>query len=118
MAYEYKEPDVVETHTTRNVVVDREPSSSGWAVVLVLAVLVVLGLVGYFALSGGSSTDRGGNTTVHVDTPAATERAQDINIESPDVNVAPPTVNIEPPAVTPPTTTTTGGESGAGTTGD
>ena len=114
MAYEYREPDVVETHTHREVIVDRdEPSSSGWAVVLVLAVLLVLGLVGYFALAGGRDGD---STQVRVESPADTGRAQDINIDTPDVNVAPPSVNVAPPDINiaPPTG---GSESGSSESG-
>ncbi len=117
MAYEYKEPDVVETHVTRETVVDRDSGSSGAVLGIVLAALLVLGLIGYFAWwspRGESST-----TNVRVETPADSGRAQDINVTAPDVNVTSPDINIAPPDIninTPPPSTT-GGDNGAGSTG-
>ena len=122
MAYEYREPDVVETHTTREVVVDRDTGSSGAVLGIVLAALLVLGLIGYFAWWGprGSS-----ETNVRVETPADSGRAQDIRLEAPDINVeapkvdAPdidlPDVNVTPPA-TGSANDTTGAQDNAGTT--
>jgi hypothetical protein len=94
MAYEYREPDVVETR--RETVVEDSGSSAGWAVVIVLAVLVVLGLVGYYAFATPGRSD---TTNVRVETPADNGRAQDIHVDAPDVNVAPPSVNVQPPVI-------------------
>src|SRR5688572_12912042 len=96
MAYEYREPDVVETHVTRETVVDRDTGSSGAALGIVLAALLVLGLIGYFAWW---SPRGGSDTNVRVETPAPSGRAQDINVTAPDVNVTAPDVNVTPPDI-------------------
>jgi hypothetical protein len=96
MAYEYREPDVVETHTSREVVVDRDTGSSGAVIGIVLAALLVLGLIGYFAWWGPQSSS---TTNVRVETPADTSRAQDIRVDAPDVNVTAPDVNVTPPDI-------------------
>ncbi len=98
MAYEYKEPDVVETHVTRETVVARD-SGSGAVLGIVLAALLVLGLIGYFAW--WSPRNSSSTTNVRVETPAGDAgRAQDINVTAPDVNVTSPDVNIAPPDIT------------------
>jgi hypothetical protein len=114
MAYEYKEPDVVE----RRTVVDGTDSSAGLAIVIVLAVIVVLGLIGYFAFwnTAPATTTPSSTTIIH------DGRTPDVNIGQPNVNVAPPSVNVQPPSVNNNTTvqppSTTGGTTGstAGTT--
>ncbi|HSI73355.1 MAG TPA: hypothetical protein VK934_09260 [Fimbriimonas sp.] len=103
MAYEYREPDVVETHTSREVVVDRDTGSSGAVIGIVLAALLVLGLIGYFAWwSPRGSVDSGRAQEIRVDAPDVNVSTPDVhmpdvNVTSPDVNVQPPDVNITPP---------------------
>jgi hypothetical protein len=112
MAYEYREPDVVERHDT---VVEDSGSSAGWAIVIVLAVLVVLGLIGYFAFANPNA----GNTQVRVEQPADTGRAQNIQVNPPPVinNSPPPVINTPPPVINNnPPTTTGGGTTGASST--
>jgi hypothetical protein len=118
MAYEYREPDVVETHTTRETVVDRDTGGSGAVLGIVLAALLVLGLIGYFAWW---SPRGGSDTSVRVETPADTGRAQDINVTAPDVNVTTPDVNVSPPDIninTPPPTDNSGSSSDSSGTRD
>jgi hypothetical protein len=113
MAYEYREPDVVETHS-REVVVDRDTGSSGAVIGIVLAALLVLGLIGYFAWW---SPRGGSDTNVRVETPADSGRAQDIRVDAPDVNVTTPDIHMPDVNVTPPdvnVTPPTGSNSNSG----
>ncbi|MEZ0324575.1 MAG: hypothetical protein ACAH95_01595 [Fimbriimonas sp.] len=114
MAYEYREPDVVETHT-RETIVESDTGSSGAVLGIVLAALLVLGLIGYFAWW---SPNNSSTTNVKVETPADTGRAQDINVTAPDVNVTAPDVNVSPPDITINPPANNGGSSSDNTTRD
>jgi hypothetical protein len=125
MAYEYREPDVVETHTEREVVVDRDTGSSSGAVIgIVLAALLVLGLIGYFAWwSPRGSADSGRAQEIRVDAPdvnVTTPKVDmpDVNVTAPNVDVKAPDVNINPPtssdSSTTDSTTTHDNASGSG----